>query len=120
MSELDIKVSQMEGNVPVTVLHISGDIDANSAQSLDAKATDILSAGGNQHIILDLTNNNYMSSAGFRSIHKIHTALQERNDESSCVKLLKPSDQIKRLMKTMGFDTHISSYDDLSQAVDAF
>lgn len=120
MSDLDIKVSQMEGNVPVTVLHVSGDIDANTAQSLDSKATEILSIGGSQHIILDLTNNNYMSSAGFRTIHKIHTTLKERNDDSSSIKLLKPSEQIKRLMKTMGFDTHISSYDDLSKAVNAF
>lgn len=119
MSDLNIKVSQMEGNVPVTVLHVSGDIDANSHQELDAKAEEIID-GGARHILLDLTDNSYMSSAGFRSMHKIYTALQAGNDATSCLKLLKPSDEVKRLMKTMGFDAHFTSYDELSEAVSAF
>ncbi|MCK5574352.1 MAG: STAS domain-containing protein [Sphingomonadales bacterium] len=119
MSDLQIRVSQMEGRVPVTVLHVSGDIDANSAHELDAKTSEIL-GGGALHILLDLSGSSYMSSAGFRSMHKIYMALQGGDDETSCLKLLKPSDEVKRLMKAMGFEAHMAAYDDLSEAVAAF
>lgn len=119
MSDLKIRVSQMEGNVPVTVLHVAGDIDASSHQDLDAKASEITGGGAN-HILLDMTDINYMSSAGFRSMHKIHTTLQESDDETACLKLLNPSDDIKRLMKAMGFDVHLPAFEDISEAVNAF
>ncbi len=119
MGELNIRVSQMEGKLPVSVLHVSGDIDASSHQDLDNKAIEIIEAGA-QHVILDLTDVSYMSSAGFRSMHKIHVALQASASETACLKLLKPSEEIRRLMKTIGFDVHISIYDDLTRAVDAF
>lgn len=109
----------MEGRVPVTVLHVSGDIDAHTHQELDNRAVDLVNAGAT-HILLDLSENSYMSSAGFRSMHKIYTALQAANDESASLKLLNPSDDVKRLMKAMGFDTHFASYNDLSDAVKAF
>lgn len=119
MSDLEIRVSQMEGKVPVTVLHVAGDIDANSHQDLDVKAAE-LTSGGAKHILLDLTESGYMSSAGFRSMHKIHTALKSGGDETSCLKLLKPSDEVKRLMKAMGFDGHFTVHDDLNEAISAF
>lgn len=119
MTDLDIKVSQMQGNKPVTVLHVTGDIDAKSHEVLDAKATDIIN-GGARHVLLDLTNIKYMSSAGFRSMHKIYTILNANDDDSACLKILKPSEQIKRLMKTMGFDSHMPAFDDLTEAVNSF
>ena len=119
MSDLQIRVSQMKGKVPVTVLHVTGDIDANSHQKLDAKSAEITS-GGAKHILLDLTDSKYMSSAGFRSMHKIYNALQGGGDETSCLKLLNPSDEIQRLMKAMGFDQHFTVHTDLNDAVNAF
>ena len=119
MSDLTIRVSHMEGRVPVTVLHVAGDIDANTAPDLDAKAAEILE-GGALHILLDLGDSKYMSSAGFRSMHKIYIGLQGAGDETACLKLLKPSEQVQRLLKAMGFEAHMATYDDLSEAVSAF
>jgi len=118
MSDLEIRVETVEGKVPVTVIHVSGDVDANSHQDLDAKAEEVIK-GGARHILLDLTNNNYMSSAGFRSMHKIYTALQGKGDDSA-VKLVNPSDEIKRLMKAMGFESYFPVFSDLNEAVGAF
>ena len=115
MSNLNIRISQMEGNAPVTVLHVSGEVDASSHQDLDAKAAEV-TGGGATNVLLDLSDVSYMSSAGFRSMHKIHTALQGKGS----LKLLKPSEEVKRLLKTMGFDAHISAYEDMNEAVNAF
>lgn len=119
MSELKINISQMEGKVPVTVLHLAGDIDANSHQELDAKAAEV-TGGGARHILLDLSETSYMSSAGFRSLHKIYTALKAGTGDSWGLKLVKPSAEVKRLLKTMGFDSYLSVHDDLDEAVNAF
>ncbi|MDH5188428.1 MAG: STAS domain-containing protein [Rhodospirillaceae bacterium] len=119
MSDLVISVSQSDGKVPVTVMHVSGDIDANSHQELDAKAAEII-AGGAKHILLDLAQNTYMSSAGFRSMHKIYTALQADDSSGSGLRLLKPSAEVKRLMEAMGFDEYIPTHDDINEAVNAF
>jgi anti-sigma B factor antagonist len=119
MGDLTIRVSQMSGNVPVSVLHISGDVDASTHVELDAEATAAIDQGAT-HILLDLTDCNYMSSAGFRSIHKIHSAIQVGHEGGSRIKLLKPTDEVKRLLKTMGFNAYVTVHDDLNEAIKAF
>lgn len=119
MNEFQIRVSQKEGSVSVTVLHVSGDIDANNHQELDIKAAEVTGGGAN-HVLLDLSNSENMSSAGFRSMHKIHTALNGTGPDSACLKLLNPSEEVSRLMKAMGFDLQISEYHDLNEAINAF
>ncbi|MEJ2106318.1 MAG: STAS domain-containing protein [Acidiferrobacteraceae bacterium] len=114
--ELIIKVSHMEGRVPVAVIHVVGDVDANTHQALDAKVDEVMAAGA-ENVLLDLTKVAYMSSAGFRSMHRLHTLTGEKG---GVVKLLNPADEVKRLMKAMGFDTEMSAHTDLGQAIDAF
>ena len=117
MSQLEIRIEEVNGNVPVTVLHITGDIDANSHQSLDARVEEILK-GGATNILLNLTENGYMSSAGFRSMHKIYTALKAKGQGG--VKLLNPNDEIRRLMKAMGFEAFFPIFEDMDEAIKAF
>ena len=119
MGDIAIRVSQITGNVPVSVLHISGDVDASTHVDLDAEAATAIKQGAT-HILLDLTECSYMSSAGFRSIHKIHSAIQVGHKGGSRIKLLKPSDEVKRLLKTMGFDAYVAVHDDLNEAIKAF
>lgn len=118
-TDLQIEVSQMEGRVPVTVLRVSGQVDASNNQSLQNKATEVYE-GGARNILLDLENVDYMSSAGFRVMHSVYTMLKDSGDDNSTLKLLKPSDAISRILKTLGFDTEFSSHSDLKEAVDAF
>ncbi|MDH5753341.1 MAG: STAS domain-containing protein [Deltaproteobacteria bacterium] len=118
MSQLEIRLETVEGKVPVTVIHVTGDIDASSHQNLDAKAEEVIN-GGAKHVVLDLTANTYMSSAGFRSMHKIYTALKGKG-EGAGVNLLNPNDEVKRLMKAMGFEAFFPTFSDLKEAVEAF
>ena len=119
MSKLEIRVEKVTGKTPVTVIHVKGDVDASSHQELDAKAESLIKDGA-RHILLDLTDNKYMSSAGFRSMHRIYKSLQDSGDKTSSVKLLNPTDEVKRLMKAMGFDVFFSTYSDMKEAIKAF
>ncbi|MGB0748612.1 MAG: STAS domain-containing protein [Magnetospiraceae bacterium] len=119
MTELTIRVSQSDGSVPITVLHVAGDLDADTYQDLDAKATEATD-GGAQNIILDLSGINYMSSAGFRSVHLIYMAVKGSPGPGPHLRLVCPTESTQRMMKTMGFDTYIPVHKEMREAVDAF
>ena len=118
MAELSMKLSEIEGDTPVTIIHLTGEGDAENYHELDEKAAGV-SKGGSRNIVLDMSNLGFMSSAGFRSMHKIYGAINA-GDASGGLRLLKPSDDVRRLIKTMGFDSFVSIHDDLQEAISAF
>lgn len=118
-SVVEISVSSMQGKSPVTVLHLKGQVDAANVADLESKATELVQAGiGN--MLLDVSDLTFMSSAGFRAIHKIYQALHPEGGTGR-LKLLNASDEIHRLVKTLGFDKFVGLVDgDLQDAVDSF
>ena len=118
-SVLDVTVSRMTGTVPVTVVHIDGHVDAANAGDLEDKAKDAVNSGAT-NLILDMSKVNFMSSAGFRSVHKIYQSLHPEGG-SGHLKIYNPSDEIDRLIKTLGFDNFVAILSgDIQQAVDSF
>ena len=60
---MDISVSQAQGNVPVTVLKLDGQLDGQNYQDLITKAQE-LHTSGTRDLLLDLSDLTYISSAG--------------------------------------------------------
>lgn len=132
---MDIVVWQEQGRVPVTVLHVRGELNVNSYEQLQAEARKAFDAGA-RDMILDLTEVPYVSSAGLRGIHAIfamlRTAATDETDEavskglrdgtykSPHLKLLSPSDHVMEVLHTSGFDMYLEVYTDLPQAVASF
>lgn len=123
MSAMSILVGQEQGNVPVTVLKIEGDIDAGSYKALQDKASEVIEAGAS-NILLDLGQVEYMGSAGFRAIHAIANMLNTEGEEgmyrSRHVKLLNPKGEVARVIKTLGFDSFLEIHDDRAAAIASF
>ena len=118
MSEaLHIAVSEEKGNVPVTVLHVSGDLDSKTYQELETKAAELI-GGGAKNILLDLGGVKYMGSAGLRAMHGISNKLKGAGGGQ--LKLLNPSDSVSRVMFTLGFDKYFDIQSDLNAAVKSF
>lgn len=121
-SVLDVTVSSMVSgtdNSPVTVIQAIGHVDASNAGEIEDAAFNAVSGGAGK-ILLDMGEVSFMSSAGFRSIHKIYQALHPAGGSGN-LKLLNPSDEICRLVKTLGFDNFVGIQSgDLKQAVDSF
>lgn len=121
-SVLDITISNMVGGSdksPVTVIHANGHVDASNAGEIEDAAANAINGGAGK-LLLDLGKVSFMSSAGFRSIHKIYQALHPEGGSGN-LKLLNPSDEIARLVKTLGFDNFVEILaGDLKQAVDTF
>lgn len=123
MATLNIMVGHEQGNVPVTVLRVEGDIDAATHKDLQDKAAEVIE-GGATHILLDLGGVDYMGSAGFRAIHAMSNMLSDEESsglsKSPYLKLLNPTDAVARVIKTLGFDVYLDIYQDRNEAVNAF
>ena len=132
---LNITVSEEQGQVPVTVFHIAGDIDGSSYETLQTEATSARKAG-TRYLLLDLSKVKYMSSAGLRALHNIFdmlnasiTAEEEKkvargildgSYKSPYLKLLNPSRDVQRTLSTAGFDMFLEIHNNAKAAIKSF
>lgn len=134
---MEIKVSTENGRVPVTIMHIDGDLDSSTSNEFQKRANELIK-GGARHILVDLVHSPYVSSAGLRAIHQIFKDLNSiqpdatLNEEemkkgitagtykSPYIKLLNLSDQSKTVFMSTGFDMYLEFFDDMKKAVAAF
>ncbi len=132
---MEIKVTQENGRVPVTILHLNGDLDSSNYEQFEARAEQAI-ADGAYYILLDMTRVPFMSSAGIRAIYKIFTWLRnlpDGEDEEALktglrdgsymsrrLKLLNISGQVQKTLATAGIDMFLENFHDLKKAVDSF
>ena len=132
---MDVTVTQENGRVPVTVVHVAGDTDSASAGEFEKKVMEVIDAGA-RHLVLDLSKVPYMSSAGLRALQSIFDRLRElsageSNKEmyrkinegtfiSPHLKLLNPTKEVVEVLKMTGFDMLVSIENDLNKAVASF
>lgn len=136
---MDISVSQMQGNVPVTVLKLDGQLDGQNYEELITKARELYNAG-TRDFILDLSNLDYISSAGLVALHSV--ALLVRGEElpdteqgwsayrsmgrtsatgmQSHIKLVNPTEEVRNVLDMVGFGNVFQIYNDLDEAVKSF
>jgi len=134
-SNLVIVVVDAEGEALVTVFHMQGKIDTNTYEQLQNKADEAY-RNGTRNLLLDLSEVDYVSSAGLRAIHHIYTTLRDtapdESDEaiskgiragtykSRHLKLLSPSRDVQVVLKAAGFDMYIEIFNKLKEAVASF
>jgi hypothetical protein len=130
---MDIKVSQEQGRVPVTVFRVKGQmIDPDELHRKAKEAFD----SGSRNLVLDLSEVNYMSSSGLRALHQIYTMLRtdapEEGDEavqkgvlagtfkSPHLKLANPSRNVLEVLRATGYDMFLSIHKNVKDAVASF
>ena len=134
-SELRIAVDQARGRVPVTIMRIEGSIDAATYQVLQT-AIDTACAAGARYMLFDLAGVTYSSSAGLRVLHLTVGKLADQRSaegdtptmprttgtsfKSPHVKLLNPSENMRRLLEVSGFASFLDVYTDLDTAIASF
>ncbi|MEW5830928.1 MAG: STAS domain-containing protein [Chloroflexota bacterium] len=132
---MDIVISQQQGRVPVSVLRLTGEVNSSTYERLEKTAREIID-GGAQYILLDLTDLNFLSSAGLRTIHNLFNELRFRspngNDgdikkgladgtyKSPHLKLLRPSESVLEVLKMTGYDMFIEIHTDMQAAINSF
>ena len=131
MSELNINVTQSQGDVPVTVMHLQGHLHGETEGLLLERARQSVQ-DGSKHILLDLSGVDVLTSAGLRAIHNIFNLLTPQGDvevirqhrdepyKSPYFKLLCPNPQIYYVLNIAGFLQNIPIYNDMEEAVESF
>jgi anti-anti-sigma factor len=132
---MEITISNEKGRVPVTVLHIKGDIDADSYDVLQTNAKQAID-GGTRYMVLDLAEVPYVSSYGIRAISQVFTwlrkASQDEDDKSVSqgvrdgsfyshhLRLINPSPRVLHVLTETGIDMYMQIDSDLGKAVASF
>lgn len=134
---LEITSSTHNGRVPVTVLHVDGNLDASSHEKFSTKANELIKDGA-LYFLIDLSKTKFISSAGFRAFNDLFNKLREIHTEayiseedlnkyihegtykSPHLKLLNISENSHRTFELAGFNLFIETFDDLNTALDSF
>lgn len=131
MSDLVIHTSQEQGNIPVTILHLHGQLDGDTEGQLLEQARQA-HEGGASHLLLDLSEVTILTSAGLRAIQSIlrlFTPKQDRETirqhgeepyKSPYFKLVCPKPEIYYVLNIAGFLQNILIYNDLHEAIRSF
>jgi anti-sigma B factor antagonist/stage II sporulation protein AA (anti-sigma F factor antagonist) len=119
--------------VPVTVLKLTGDLNAATFDQFQKEAKRAIDAGAH-NLLVDLSGVPYMSSAGMRALNQIFDWLSGSSSENEAVKkaiatgkvksphlkLLSPTPHVLEALKTAGFDMFLEIHHDLKHAVASF
>lgn len=134
---MEIKVSTESGSVPVTVMHVEGNIDSFTYQEFKTKADELLQ-GGVRFILVDLSQVPFVSSAGLRALHELFNQLRalspdpNLNDEavkkgiaagtykSPHLKMLNLSSETRTAFDLAGFNMFIETFKDMKTAIASF
>jgi anti-anti-sigma factor len=134
---MEIKVSTENARVPVTVLHVDGNIDSSTYEKFQSTTKKLIDEGA-RYLLVDLSHAPFVSSAGLRALHTIFNELRSRNPEANLddeqmkkgisagtyksphLKLLNLSPETKSAFETSGFDMYIDTFTDRKAALASF
>jgi anti-anti-sigma regulatory factor len=131
MSELNITASQIQGEVPVTILHLSGHLHGSTEPELLDRARQA-QEDGSKYLLLDLSGVQVLTSAGLRAIHNIFNlftpqtdrqVIKQHGDEpykSPYFKLVCPNPDVYYVLNIAGFLQNILIYNDMDEATNSF
>ena len=132
-----ITVSQEQGQVPVTVLHLHGDLDSSNYTEVIKKAQESFEAGA-RDLLMDLEKVPFMSSAGLMALHtialmfrggtapaadeKAYRSIDPARDQEiqKHVKLLNPQASVDHVLETAGLKQFFHTFNTLPEAVASF
>lgn len=134
---MEIKVSTESGRVPVTVMHVDGNIDSSTYEQFQSTAKKLIDEGA-RYILVDLSHAPFVSSAGLRALHTLFNELRSRHPDANLdddqmkkgiragtyksphLKLLNLSPETKSAFETSGFDMFIDTFTDRKAAIASF
>jgi anti-anti-sigma factor len=134
---METKIFTENGRVPVSVIHVDGNIDSSTHEQFLAQANELIK-GGSHHILVDLSHVKFVSSAGLRALHEIFNQLRALDPESNLsdegvkkgisagtyksphLKLLNLSPETRVGFETAGFNMFIETFTDMQTAIASF
>jgi anti-anti-sigma factor len=120
-SDLTISSEQVQADVPVTVFHLRGWLDAQSeGQLLEAARTAY--DGGARYLLIDMRDLDTLTSAGMRALQKCYQIFTPKEDHFKVahLKLCNAPPQIYNVLGITGFLQNIPMYESMDAALQSF
>ncbi len=136
---MQMSIESVQAKAPVTILALSGDLDASNFEAVIAKASELYSSGV-RHLLVDMSGINFMSSSGLVALHSIillmrgeapsdpqsgwapFHAIHREHDSGpqSYVKLLNPQPKVLSSLQKTGMDEFFEIFTDRQTALASF
>ena len=132
---MDVTVTQEQAKVPVTVFHVSGQLNVSTYEALQQRARQAYAAGA-RDLVIDLSRTTYISSAGIRSISAIfrmvrssspaespevmEKGLKEGTFKSPHLKLSGATGSVAEVLKLAGVDMFLEIHENIQDALASF
>ena len=135
---MQISFSKHEGHVSVTVMKLTGNLDASNYATVISKAQDASDEGA-RHLLIDLSGVPYVSSAGLMSLHTValvfggysmkngsgrpaFRSINAQNEKvvRQHVKLLNPQPAVEEVLDVVGLKQFLDIHTDLEADVQSF
>ena len=136
---MQISLSKQEGRIPVTIMHLDGNLDASNYTDIIAKAQETYDEG-TRDLLIDLSKVPYISSAGLMSLHAVvlifagksaqlketsrpsFRSIDPERDSAGLqhVKLLSPQPAVEQVLDVVGLKQFLDIHTDLEKAVQSF
>ncbi len=100
----------------VTVVKVNGRVDSATAPELENGLKQLVDSSKTQ-IVLDLTEVDYMSSAGLRAMVSTLKSVKRANGD---LRLANPSQRVAEVLRLAGLTSIFSIYTNQSDAVNSF
>lgn len=111
-----IEVNVTETANAVTLVEVNGRVDSMNANQFRAGLIDQIN-NGNVQLVLDLSNVDYMSSAGLR---EIIATLKKAKKEKGDLRLVQPSKRVLDVLEMAGLQTIFRIYATQDEAIRSY
>jgi len=112
-----VEVSQVQGNIPVTVFQIKDRVNLGNYKELEASAKEAYD-NGTRDLVIDLSKSDSLTSIGIRVLVVIHKMLS--TESGTHLRLAGVSEPIRDMLEVAGITQFIEMYDTVDEAVAAF
>src|SRR5512140_1545153 len=120
-SDFKITSEQVQAEMPVTVFHIRGWLDAKSEEQL-LEAARTAYEDGARYLLIDMKELDTLTSAGMRALQKVYQIFTPKEDHFKVahVKLCNAPPQIYNVLGITGFLQNIPMYESADIALRSF
>jgi anti-anti-sigma factor len=121
ISDLKNTIEQIQGEVPVTVFHLRGWLDAQSENDFVKWANKAYEQGA-RYLLIDMSELDTLTSAGMRAIQKVYKQYtpEGTDKEYPRLKLASAPPPVYHALKIAGFLLSIPMYESVQSALDSF
>jgi anti-anti-sigma factor len=115
-----VKVSQAQGNIPVTVFELQDRVNLGNTEEFEQAAKDAYD-NGTRDLIIDISKVDSFTSAGIRALMVIYKLMAgDEGKKSKHVKLVSPTDYVREVLEISGVADSIEIHDSLEEAIASF